>query len=105
MANGILQMPCFVYINKLWEDYKRQQDDLTKKKMHFLEQQAFNNFYEQFLILHKNRIGHNIDLPAYFYAKKDAEAKAREVVLQVAANGRINQCYKARIDELKKNKI
>lgn len=102
MTAKVLRLPLFVTINKLWEEYKRKQDELTRRKMAFLEEQAYNNFYEQYLILHIKRIGNKVDLHPSIYARKDAQAKAREVVLQVAANGKIDKCYRARIKELRK---
>ena len=41
-------------------------------------------------------------LPAFEYAKRDARVAAIEVVMNIAKNNRINQCYTARINEYKK---
>lgn len=101
----VLKFPAIVFIGNLWENYKREQDELASKKLNFLYQEAYKNFYEQFLIMHSFRIGNDVDLHPSLYAKADAEVKAREVVLHVAENGRLNQCYRARVEELGKGKI
>lgn len=100
--DSISLLPFFVTISKLWEEYKRKQDELTQRKMKFLEEQAYNNLYEQYLIFHTERIANSVDINPSIYAEKDARAKAKEIVLQVAAKGRINQCYRARVKELRK---
>ena len=97
-----IKLPLFVFISKLWETHKQKQDELTQVKMKFLENEAFKCFYEQYLIMHTNRIGNKLDLHPSYYAKRDAHAKAQEIVLNVLKRGRINQCYRARIIELKK---
>lgn len=96
-----IKLPMFVFISKLWEEHKQKQDELTQFKMKFLENEAYRCFYEQYLILHTLRIGNSVDFHPSYYAKKDARAKAQEVVLNVMKRGRINQCYRARVIELK----
>ena len=96
-----IKLPVCVFISKLWEEHKQKQDELTQFKMRFLEGEAFRCFYEQYLIMHTTRIGNRVDFHPSFYAKKDAAAKAQEVVLSVMKRGRIDQCYRARVKELK----
>lgn len=101
----ILKYPPILFVRNLWENYKRQQDELNKRKLNFLYQQAYINFYEQLLIKHTLRIGEDVDFHPSIYAKREAEARAKEVVLKVAADGRINHCYRARVEELRNGKI
>lgn len=98
----IRTLPAIVFLSNLYENYKREQDDIKRHKLCFLYRQAYNNFYEQYLIQHTLRARFEIDLPPFLYAERDAREKAMEVVLQVAKNNRINQCYSARIKELRK---
>lgn len=100
---NILKLPAFVYISNLLENYKRKQDELTKFKMKFLEREAYKNFYDQLLTQYTLQLQGTVDFHPSYYAKKEAQAKAREVVLQVAKNGRINHCYRARIEEIRKS--
>ena len=104
----IVRMPFKVYIsffNKLFEERRRKKDELTRKKILFLEHQAFNEFFPQFERIHIKRIADSVDIPAWKYAARDAKAKAQEVVLGVAVRGRIDQCYRARVRELKRKGI
>jgi len=98
----IKTLPAVVFLSNLYENYKQKQDDIKQRKLCFLYRQAYNNFYEQYLIKHTLRCKLEIDLPPFLYAERDARAKAIEVVLQVAKDNRINQCYSARIKELRK---
>ena len=93
-----------VFLSNIWEDYKRKQDDIKRRKLIFLYREAYKNFYSQCYIQHQIRIikSGKVDLPAFEYAKRDARAAAIEVVMTVAKNNRINQCYTARINEYKK---
>lgn len=100
---NILKLPAFVFISNLWENYKRKQDELTKFKMRFLEREAYKNFYDQLLTQYTLKLKGTVDFHPSIYAKKIAKAKAREVVLQVAKDGRINHCYRARIEEIRKS--
>lgn len=100
MAANVLQLPALVYLKKLYNNYKSKQDELRQRKISFLFNQAYQNFYEQYLIQHS--LKDYVDLPAFVYAKRDATEKAIEVMLNVIKNGRVNQCYRARVEELKK---
>ena len=93
------------FFNKLFEERRRKKDELTRKKILFLEHQAFNEFFPQFERIHIKRIADSVDIPAWKYAARDAKAKAQEVVLGVAVRGRIDQCYRARVRELKRKGI
>ena len=101
----VRKLPWFIFISKLWNEYKSKQDELLSKKMLFLEEQAYNNLYKQYLALHTQRIGEGLDFHPSLYAMRDARAKAREVVLRIAVDGKIDKCYRARIKELEKGRI
>ena len=95
------KLPVIVFLSNLYENYKRKQDVLTKRKIEFLFDTAYKHFYDQYLILHTIRIGDDVDFHPHFYAARDAKAAAYEVILQVIKDGRINACYQKRIKVLK----
>ena len=98
----ILQLPTNLFISNLWENYKRKKDELTRKKMMFLEEQAYIFFYPQFLKLYADKLKNIVDIPEFYYAEKDARAFAKKIVLDLSIKGRIDRCFKARKAELKK---
>lgn len=92
----------------LFEAYKQKQHDIRKKKIQFLEQQAFQYFYDlQELSVPKVK-NNEVDLP-YFVQEIQAEKKRREiaqnnasrVMLQVIRENRVNECYSKRVKQLK----
>lgn len=95
------KLPVIVFLSNLYENYKRKQNELTKRKIEFLFDTAYKHFYDQYLILHTIRIGDDVDFHPHFYAARDAKAAAYEVILQVIKDGRINACYQKRIKVLK----
>lgn len=95
------KLPIIVFLSNAYENYKKQQDELTRHKINFLFNQAYQYLYPQFFKKHIARIGSSVDFHPSIYAKKDATAAAIDVVMQVAADGRVNQCYQRRVKELK----
>ena len=92
----------------LFEAYKQKQHDIRKKKIQFLEQQAFQYFYDlQELSVPKVK-NNEVDLP-YFVQEIQVEKKRREiaqnnasrVMLQVIRENRVNECYSKRVKQLK----
>lgn len=98
--NNIKKLPLVVSISNLYENYKSKQNDLMKFKINFLFEQAYQNFYDQYVQIHIARIGNDIDLHPSIYAQRDAKVKAIDVVLQVVADDRIDSCYSKRIKQL-----
>lgn len=96
------KLPLIVFLSNLYENYKNKQDELTKRKIEFLFDTAYKNFYEQYLILHTIRIGNNVDFHPDFYAVRSAKKAAMQVILQVIKDGKINYFYQRRIKELMK---
>ena len=101
---NVKTLPAIVFFSKLFEEYKSRQDDIKRRKLNFLFREAYKNFYSQCYIQHSIRQikSGKVDLPAFEYAKRDARVAAIEVVMNIAKNNRINQCYTARINEYKK---
>jgi hypothetical protein len=89
---------CFVFLLKM---YKQKQDEIRNKKIDFLTQEATQYYYD---LLETPKLA-EVDIPAFIYEKQRiqyAEELASMRVLEVIKNGRINECYKARIAELRK---
>lgn len=96
------KLPLVVFLSNLYKNYKRKQDELTRYKINFLFNTAYKHFYDQYLILHTKRIGTNIDFHPHFYAVRSAKEAATDVILQVIKDGRVDNCYRKRINGLKK---
>lgn len=101
----VLKMPLKNYFHNLFEDYKRKQDELLKKKTEFLYQEAYRYFLDLYLMrVAKEEI---IDLPAFMYETgrvicNEAKANAERAMCAVIEANRINYCYSKRIKEIKK---
>lgn len=92
----------------LFEAYKQKQHDIRRKKIQFLEQQAFQYFYDVQEVSIPKAKQNEVDLP-YFVQEIQAEKRRREiaqdnasrVMLQVIKENRINECYSKRVKQLK----
>lgn len=92
----------------LFEAYKQKQHDIRKKKIQFLEQQAFQYFYDVQEVSVPKVKKNELDLP-YFVQEIQAEKRRREiaqdnasrVMLQVIRDNRINECYSKRVKQLR----
>lgn len=100
MSKIKIKLICFIC--KFLESYRRKQYELMQAKLKFLEYEAYKNFYNQFLLRHSLRIAGSIDIHPCIYAMHDARLMAKKVVGQIAERGRVNQCYLARVNELRK---
>lgn len=86
--------------SNLLKQYKVRQDELRQRKIDFLTIEAFKYFYD---LLEFPKIA-DVDLPEFIYEeqrRKIAYQKASEAMLNVIAKKRVNQCYSARMKELK----
>lgn len=84
---------------KPFEDAQFEIERENLKKVRYLEQEAYKEFFTQFLEYHKNRIGDSVDIAAWKYADRDAMFYAKKCVSVVVANKKLDKCYKARIKE------
>lgn len=91
-----------VFTNLL-EMYKNRQDELKRKKINFLHQQAFQYFYD---VLETPAINaESVDLPNFIYdeqRKKRAYDRASKALLDVIKNNSVDFCYSKRVKKLKK---
>ena len=86
--------------SNLLNQYKAKQDEIKRKKINFLTNEAYNYFYD---LLECPQVA-DIDLPEFIYEeqrKKLAYQKASEALMEVIAEGRVEQCYSKRMKELK----
>ena len=91
---------------KMLELYKERQDEIKRRKIIFLTQQAYQYYYDMQEGYERKPYG--IDLPEFILRKQAeknrrqfAEYNAAQVMLQVIADGRVDECYRKRIKELK----
>ena len=84
---------------KLLELYKQHQDEIRNRKIDFLRQQAFQYYYDELGEPEIKTSG--VDLPE-FILRKQAEQNAAQIMLQVIADNRVDECYRKRVKELKK---
>lgn len=92
---------------KLLELYKQHQDEIRNRKIEFLRQQAFQYYYDELGMSEIKTSG--IDLPE-FILRQQAEQRrceiasqnAAQIMLQVIADNRVDECYRKRVKELKK---
>lgn len=100
MENKVINLKPIVFISNLYENYKREQNDLMKHKINFLYRQAYRYFYD---IQETVKI-QGVDLPSFIYEikrQKFAEEHAKKAMLEVIADKRVNECYSKRINQLK----
>lgn len=105
MKTVIMKFPLQRFIHNLYEETKRKQDEILRKKTNFLYREAYRYFLDLYLIKVANE--RRVDLPAFMYERgyvvcKEAMYKAEEVMLKVIKDGRVSQCYTKRIKELRK---
>ena len=94
---------------KMLELYKERQDEIKRRKIIFLTQQAYQYYYDMQEGYERKPYG--IDLPEFILhrqAEKNrrqfAEYNAAQVMLQVIADGRVDECYRKRIKEFLKRR-
>lgn len=89
--------------SNLLKQYKAKQDELKQKKIDFLTKEAYRYFYD---LLEFPKLA-DVDLPEFIYEqdrKTRAYQLATKAMVDVIAEGRLNQCYAKRIEELKTKK-
>ena len=99
----ILFLKPVVFFSNLYENHSRKQNEMMRKKIEFLYDQAFRYFYEQ---EEMPEIA-EVDLPEFIYEKKRkdiAKTKTLQALLEVIKDGRVDECYRKRIAQLKKIK-
>ena len=85
--------------SNLLKQYKEKQDEIKKKKINFLMQEAYRYFYD---LLEFPKLS-DVDLPEFIYEeqrKRIAYQKASKALIDVIAEGRLEKCYSARVKQL-----
>ena len=91
----------FPLFKVVFDKIKKIKNDVYQRKIDFLHRQAFIEFYYQFA----PRQTSGVDIPAFMYEeqrRKRAYDEATQALLEVIHDCRVNECYKARKEELKK---
>lgn len=86
--------------SNLLKQYRAKQDELKQKKIDFLTKEAYRFFYD---LLEVPQVA-DVDLPEFIYEeqrRKIAYQKASQALIDVIADGRVNECYQKRMKELK----
>ncbi len=101
----VLQFPVKKFIVNVYEEVRKKQNDIYRKKIDFLLKEAYRNFLEGYL----TRVSKNgtVDFPAFMYLSgkvicQEALNQAQEVVLSRIKAKKINADYTRRIKELRK---
>lgn len=88
---------------KIYEMYQKRQDQIRQKKLAFLHKQAYQYYFE--LELAQRPItSDSVDIPYFIYEeqmRKLAYDKASKALLDVIKDCRVNECYTARVKQLK----
>lgn len=101
----IINFPLQNFFHKVFEEAKRKQDDIKRKKTEFLYREAYRYFLDLYLMkIVKEKV---VDFPAFMYEAglvicKEAQTNAEQVMLDVIKQNRIDSCYSKRIKEIKK---
>lgn len=86
--------------SKLLKQYRQKQNEIRQRKINFLFDEAYQYFYD---LLETPKVA-DVDLPEFIYEeqrKRVAWEKASKALLDVLADGRLNECYSRRMKELK----
>ena len=101
----VVKMPLHRFFHQVFEEIKKKQDDIKRRKTEFLYQEAYRYFLDQYLMrITKEQI---VDLPPFMYETgrvicEEAQTKAEQAMLEVIQDNRINHCYTKRLREIKK---
>ena len=88
-----------LFLNLL-KQYRQKQNEIRQRKINFLFDEAYQYFYD---LLETPKVA-DVDLPEFIYEeqrKRVAWEKASKALLDVLADGRLNECYSRRMKELK----
>lgn len=86
--------------SNLLKQYRQKQNEIRQRKINFLFDEAYQYFYD---LLETPKVA-DVDLPEFIYEeqrKRVAWEKASKALLDVLADGRLNECYSRRMKELK----
>ncbi len=93
----ILTLNPVVFISNLYENYKRNQDELKRKKLEIIYSYFFKIYYKMALVEEKTtRAFSKVDLPEFLYEEKRnkyARKKTLNVVLEIIRRNEINSFY------------
>jgi hypothetical protein len=96
----VITFPLFKLV---FDKIKKIKNDIYQRKIEFLHNQAYIEFYYQFA----PRKSSGVDIPAFMYEeqrRKRAYDEATKALLQVIKDCRVNECYKARKEELRRRR-
>lgn len=86
--------------SNLLKQYRQKQNEIRQRKINFLFDEAYQYFYD---LLETPKVA-DVDLPEFIYEeqrKRVVWEKASKALLDVLADGRLNECYSRRMKELK----
>lgn len=86
--------------SNLLKQYRQKQNEIRQRKINFLFDEVYQYFYD---LLETPKVA-DVDLPEFIYEeqrKRVAWEKASKALLDVLADGRLNECYSRRMKELK----
>lgn len=86
--------------SNLLKQYRQKQNEIRQRKINFLFDETYQYFYD---LLETPKVA-DVDLPEFIYEeqrKRVAWEKASKALLDVLADGRLNECYSRRMKELK----
>ena len=86
--------------SNLLKQYRQKQNEIRQRKINFLFDEAYQYFYD---LLETPKVA-DVDLPEFIYEeqrKRVAWEKASKALLDVLADGRLNECYSRRMKELR----
>lgn len=105
--NRIVLLP--QVFTKLLELYKQHQNKIKNRKIEFLTQQAFQYYYDHLLMTETETAG--VNFPDFILIKQAEQRRctianqlAAQIMLQVIADNRVDECYSKRIKQLKSQK-
>ncbi len=101
----VLFFPLYNFFHQVFEEVKKKQDDIKRKKIEFLYQEAYRYFLDVYLM--KIAEYQIVDLPPFLYETGraiclEAKANAQRAVLDIVKADKVNECYSKRIKEIRK---
>lgn len=101
----VVKMPLYRFFHQVFEEIKKKQDDIKRRKTEFLYKEAYRYYLDLYLMRIANE--QIIDLPPFMYETgrvicEEAKRNAEKAMLDVIMADRIEYCYTKRIKDIKK---
>jgi len=101
---NVIKMPLYRFFHQAYIEIKKKQDDIKRKKIEFLYQEAYHFFLDSYLMKIAEKGA--IDFPPYMYETgkiicQEAQNKAEQALLAVIEADKVNYCYTKRIRQIK----